>query len=130
MLKQFNSSKQFGLTKLLINKPSFGLRIRVAREINYNFENERKAYREEMKKYRVKHAEEFWNTQTQAENFYIANYQKERHAKQMADMDRLRNNIARISMHTKTKLANLEKSKANTIERMRLKDISNMKRNT
>jgi hypothetical protein len=36
----------------------------VAREINYAFENERKAYTAEMKKYRLENKEEFWNTQT------------------------------------------------------------------
>lgn len=40
------------------------LRVRVAREINYHYENERKQWGLEMKKYRLKHKEEFWNTQT------------------------------------------------------------------
>jgi len=41
-----------------------GLRVRVAREINYTFENERKKYKVDMKVYRKRHLEEYWNTQT------------------------------------------------------------------
>ena len=46
----------------LLSYQQMGLRVRVAREINYNFENERKQYRLDMKVYRKKHLEEYWNT--------------------------------------------------------------------
>lgn len=55
------------------------LRVRVAREINYQYENERKQWGVDMKQYRLKHKQEFWNTQTQAENFAIIKFQTERH---------------------------------------------------
>lgn len=114
----------------LLARPQFGLRVRVAREVNYQFENERKQWKEEMKKYRTQHAEQFWNTQTQAENMWIQKYKQERHAKQISEMDRFRNNIARISLHTKNKLEHLEKQKTKTIEKMRMRDIQNMKKFT
>jgi hypothetical protein len=38
-------------------------------------------------------------------------------------MDRLLTNICTVSLHTKTKLANLEKKNKNLLEKMRIKDI-------
>ena len=52
------------LTKQMTQTSKMSLRVRVAREINYHYENERKQWGLEMKKYRLKHKEEFWNTQT------------------------------------------------------------------
>jgi len=61
---------------------------------------------------------------------FIADYQKERTAKQIADMDRYRTRICTISMHTKTKLANLEKQKQKTLDKMRFHDIAYIKKMT
>ena len=58
-----------------------GLRVRVAREINYGYENERKQYKLQMKEFRKKHTEDYWNTQTQAENLYIEKFKSDRHNK-------------------------------------------------
>jgi hypothetical protein len=52
--------------------------VRVPREINYSFENERKQYKVQMKEYRKVHFKEFWDTQTQAENLYLERFKKER----------------------------------------------------
>jgi len=38
-------------------------------------------------------------------------------------MNRLLTSICTVSLHTKTKLANLEKKNENTLEKMRIKDI-------
>ena len=59
MLKQYSKN---AANRLITGLPQFGLRIRVGREINYAFENERKAYKKELGKYRTIHTEEFWNT--------------------------------------------------------------------
>jgi hypothetical protein len=48
-----------------------GLRVKVRREINYGFENERKALKAEMSEYRLKHRTNYWDLQTQAENLHI-----------------------------------------------------------
>jgi hypothetical protein len=48
----------------LTTMPQFGLRVRVRREINFTFENERKEYREKMKVLRKQHLIEYWDTQT------------------------------------------------------------------
>lgn len=61
-------------TYKLTHASQFGLRVRVRREINFTFENERKQYTEEMKGFRKEHLKEYWNTQTQAENMYIVDY--------------------------------------------------------
>jgi hypothetical protein len=39
-----------------------GLRVRVRRDINFGYENERKALKSEVSSYRKQHKEDFWNT--------------------------------------------------------------------
>ncbi len=110
-------------TAAILQLPSFGLRVRVPREINYSFENERKQHKIQMKEYRKVHFKEFWDTQTQAENLYLERFKKERIQKQKADMERHLTSVCTVSLHTKTKLANLEKRNENLLEKMRYKDI-------
>lgn len=62
------------------------LRVRVQREANHSYENERKEARGVMKEYRKKHRADFWETQTQAENMWIDQFRTERNAKVRADM--------------------------------------------
>lgn len=57
MLKKLNLQVQ-----KLTNTPQCGLRVRVRREINFTFENERKEYREKMKVLRKEHLIEYWDT--------------------------------------------------------------------
>ena len=68
------------ITKLVKQQPllpaqQMGLRIRQAREINYQFENERKQWHQDMKVSRKEHLKAFWETQTQAENMWLQEYQ-------------------------------------------------------
>lgn len=72
-----------------------------------------------MKEYRKKHFKEFWDTQTQAENMYLERYKKERIQKQKNDMYRHLTNICTVSLHTQTKLKNLEKKNETILEKMR-----------
>jgi hypothetical protein len=58
-----------------------GFRVRVRREINYGFENERKALKAEWSTYRTKHKNDYWDIQTQAENMWLEEYKKERFEK-------------------------------------------------
>ena len=55
----------------MVDLQRMGFRVRVRREINYGFENERKALRSEWAQYRRKHKTDYWDTQTQAENMWL-----------------------------------------------------------
>lgn len=107
-----------------------GLRVKVRREINYGFENERKALKAEMSEYRLRHRTNYWDLQTQAENMHIEDFQKDRFQKQHNDMNRWRTRICRVSMSTKNTLKFLEKRNAKTLETMRMNDIRKMREST
>ena len=70
--------KQISMASPILQAQSMGLRIRCRREINYGFENERKQHTAEMKTFRKTHLEEYWNTQTQAENMFLQKFKVER----------------------------------------------------
>ena len=78
LIKMLKPCQRILSTPTILQIPSFGLRVRVPREINYSFENERKQYKVQMKEYRKVHFKEFWDTQTQAENLYLERFKKER----------------------------------------------------
>ena len=59
----------------------FGVRVRIAREINYDFENERKKLKEEMKLRRKQYRQEYWQMQTQIENKNFEDFRAERKQK-------------------------------------------------
>ena len=62
----------------------------MAREINYDFENERKQHRLDMKARRRQHREEYWRMQTLIENKHLEDWRQEAKAKQRQDMDKWR----------------------------------------
>ena len=111
----------------MVPEQRFGVRIRVAREINYDFENERKGLREDMKVRRRQHREEYWRMQTQIENKHFEDLRKEMKAKQRGDMDKWRTQICQISKRTKDKIEYLEARERKTLESMRQQDIRNMR---
>jgi len=55
-----------------------GLRVRVGREVNYTFENERKQFRLDMAERRKQHREEYWRMQTQIENKFFEDLRAEK----------------------------------------------------
>jgi hypothetical protein len=64
----------------------FGLRTRLRRTTenstpNYDFENERKAFRGKMTTSRMQNRESYWQMQTQVENKFFQDYREERHRK-------------------------------------------------
>ena len=122
MFRQTLSTSQ-GLTSQAMRT----LRVRVRREVNYSFDNERKQYAKDMSTYRDGHREEFWNTQTQAENMWLAKFKEDQTRKQLNDLHRWRTRICTISNHTKKKLTYLEKKHADMLEKMRQKDLTNMR---
>lgn len=65
-------------TSQLISKPHRLLRVKVAREINFEFENERKQFKKDMGVLRAQHRQDFWDTQTQGENMYLEKFRRER----------------------------------------------------
>lgn len=106
------------------------LRVRVRREINHGFETERRQVKEQTKEFRKAHREEFWNTQTQAENMWLQQYREERAAKQLNDMNRWRSAVCRVAMSTKKKLAGLEKRNSKLLETMRMEDLRQLRDST
>ena len=107
---------------------SFGLRLRVAREVNYSFENDRKKLKTEMHETRKKLRADYWRMQTQIENKAIEDFQAEKRKKQRDDMDRWRSSICTIAKNTKDKIAYLESKEKKTLEQMRMQDIRNMRK--
>ena len=98
----------------------FGVRIREAREINYDYENERKQMKADMKVRRKQHREEYWRMQTQIENKHFEDWRVEAKQKQRNDMDKWRTQICQIAKTTKDKIKYLEEREKKTLERMRM----------
>jgi len=106
----------------------FGLRIRVAREINYPFENERKQLTADMKVWRRKHREDYWQMQTQIENKFLEDHRATTKQWNRQKMDRWRTAICGISLRTKEKIAFLENKERKMLEAMRMQDIKNIRK--
>ena len=106
----------------------FNIRVRVAREVNYAFENERKQLRVDMAERRKQHRADYWRLQTQIENKFFEDLRAEFKQKQRADMDRWRTKICQISMATKKQINYLEEREKKTLEAMRMQDIRNLKK--
>ena len=106
----------------------FGLRVRVAREINYDFENERKKLKEDMKLRRKQYKEEYWQMQTQIENKHFEDFRAERKTKQRNDLDKWRTAICKMAKNAQDHVKYLEKKEERTLEKMRMTDIKNMRK--
>ena len=106
----------------------FGLRVRVAREINYDFENERKKLKEDMKLRRKQYKEEYWQMQTQIENKHFEDFRAERKMKQRNDLDKWRTAICKMAKNAQDHVKYLEKKEERTLEKMRMTDIKNMRK--
>ena len=98
------------------------------REINYAFENERKAHQQEVKKYRREHKEEYWNLQTQVENQFLRTFRQERIGKVQRDLDRWRNQICNISWMSQKKMKFLQEREDKLLATMRDQDIKDGRR--
>jgi len=79
---------------------------------------------------RKQHKEDYWNTQTQAENMWLENFRKERHAKQLADLNHWCTKICTTSQSTKNTLKFLHNKNEGWLEKMRLADIKNLREQT
>ena len=86
MLRHLN--KLSGRSTFLLPQNVRPLRVAHRREPLYDFENERKAFKTTLKDIRVKHKEDYWNTQTQVENEYLRAFKQERVTKLSDDMAR------------------------------------------
>ena len=106
----------------------FGLRVRVAREINYDFENERKKLKEDMKLRRKQYKQEYWQMQTQIENKHFEDFRAERKTKQRNDLDKWRTAICKMAKNAQDHVKYLEKKEERTLEKMRMTDIKNMRK--
>ena len=106
----------------------FGVRIRVAREINYSFENERKQLRVDMAERRKQHREEYWRMQTLIENKYLEDLRAELKKTNRRRMDKWRTQICKISKTTKDHISYLEQREQKRLEAMRMQDIKNLRK--
>ena len=97
----------------------FGVRVRVAREINYTFENERKQLKVDMAKRRKQHREEYWRMQTLIENKYLEDQRADMKKVNRQRMDKWRTQICQISKRTKDNIAYLDEKAALRLENMR-----------
>ena len=107
----------------------FGLRVRVAREVNYSYENDRKQLRRDMAVRRKQHREEYWRMQTLIENKYIEDMQSNMRQLQRKRMDKWRTQICNTAKTTKDHITWLEEREEKRLESMRMADIKNMRRN-
>ena len=108
---------------LLLPASQFGLRTRIRRATehscpNYDFENERKAFKKTVSEYRAEAREQYWQMQTQIENKFFEDYRKERHEKQHNDLNKWRTKIIRIAQHTKRHMDHLDEREKRTLKAM------------
>lgn len=68
------------------------------------YDKERIAYTRLVKEYRKKNIKTYWEKQTQIENDYIDNYDKQQEKKRLDDLMRFRTSIAKISYATRRNL--------------------------
>ena len=125
------ANQQFSLlapTSLFCPSQRFGIRVRVAREINYTYENDRKQLKLDMAVKRKQQREDYWRLQTQIENKYFEDLRKEMKEKNRGDMDRWRTKICNISKNAKDHIAFLKNREERTLEKMRMQDIRNMRK--
>ena len=83
LTNKFSHSASRALLKpvALTQIPQFNLRVRQTRDINYEYENERKKYHKEFNANRRVMREEFWDLQTQIENKTFTDHLRERFLK-------------------------------------------------
>ena len=77
---------------------------------------------------RKQHREDYWRMQTQIENKYFEDQRAEFKAKNRGDMDRWRTTICTVAGRTKEMVNFLEDKERKTLEKMRIQDIKNMRK--
>ena len=105
-----------------------GLKTAVRREINFDFENERKAYQKKVKEVRKQHKKDYWDMQTQVENKYLEQHKQQRITKLTDDMIRWRTQICNISWMTDKKIKYLQERENRILGIMHFKDIGENRR--
>jgi len=79
----------------------FGLRVKVKREINWSFVNDRIKFKQDMKEKRAEHRDAYWDLQTQVENKYLDDFRRDRKKKMLDDLDRWRTAICKSAGYTR-----------------------------
>ena len=113
---------------MITSAPQFGYKTVYRWQRDPKFEEEKRVYAEKMSEMRKKHAQEFWERQTQVENAYLERFQTERAAKQRRDLDKWRTAICNISMHTKKQIKDLQSKESAMLEKMRHLDLKKTKK--
>lgn len=96
-----------------------GLRKAHRRQINFNFENERKQFAKDVAVVRIGHKEDYWDEQTQVENHFLRKYKEDRIGKNERDMVRWRTQICNIGWMTQKKFEHLQKREDRILDVMR-----------
>jgi hypothetical protein len=112
----------------LVSNPQRFLRKATRREINVEFEVERKDYQNKVAAIRKNHKQEFWDMHTQVENFHIDQHKAERVDKMDFDMTKWRTQICNISWMSQKKMKTLAEREEKLLGTMQMKDIKENKR--